>query len=911
MIRRLIPVFILLFSFNFTEVKAQVPLPARNLQVDSLTLLATWDPPKSTLLEEGFEGDSLPANWSRSSMGQGWDTATVGVMGLIPIPEHGRYMLTNDGEADPGNNGCCDYLITPILDLTGYGNYQLSFRSFFTGNYGQLAYVKMSSDNGLNWATLMQLAPNPAWQEITVDLSMYSGPGGLSNVMFSFHADDQGQEASGWAVDDVMVFSDSLGVTGYTISVDSVAVGNTASTSYQLDPMMYLPVSGHTCCVSAVYGYGSSQEVCKDYLCFYLPPPQNLSNTVVGDSIIFTWDIPLTQAQLLNFILYPENGSFIQIPASDTSYSVYCENGEVCIRMTSVYDVTLYGFPGLASESDFAVSCGYSDSGYDLPVAEDWSSGQFALNGWEAGPGWEIDNLTGQDAPSVMFSAPPGKGAYASSLGSWYYDATAITECSPVDVNLDFDIRLDDPVSPCNDVLQIHVLTGDEDYTLPLNYPTCSSFWLPVHYRITDLVKGTNFRVRFEFLGPVPGDSAVWHIDNIHVYYTSSGYPEPFFIDANRTGSPENDVLVSWNNYGSGYTEYILDDGSSEQQLSVGTPVNIWLGNEFPVTESGSIVMASVYLLETPGAFADYTIDVFDGSRNLVASSLPFVAHFGDWTHIFLPEIPFTGPFYCMLHIRSNVPPDQPGIDSNGPNAAANYAWAKVDSDWYKLNDLGYDPGVCMLRVSAIVDGEMTTFMSDSHEKLSTSYTNQKSPATPGAMQYSPLPTQSITSECDTLGYGIYRRAYNSYPPGGNGMGGEWEWIGCTPANVRQYLDKNLGNDLYNCYEYAISVIYPVGESLPAGNAWDCIYVGQPELQDDPDVKLYPNPADDYVSINLNNDFIKGLLLDIHGKRLSEFSLEGKTIETIFTGTYPDGIYLFGLQKVDGSFVSGKLVVRH
>lgn len=882
MIRRLIPVFILLFSFNFTEVKAQVPLPARNLQVDSLTLLATWDPPKSTLLEEGFEGDSLPANWSRSSMGQGWDTATVGVMGLIPIPEHGRYMLTNDGEADPGNNGCCDYLITPILDLTGYGNYQLSFRSFFTGNYGQLAYVKMSTDGGQNWTLLKELAHYPAWRDEIIDLSAYSGSGGLSSVQFAFQADDQGSRASGWAVDDVEISSDSLGVETYYVYINMAFMGQTTLNQFQISP----PLSYrhfYNLRVIAVFPAGNSPEATLPFTSWYLPPPESFTATAYADFIEFSWDPPIGSTTIDHYNLYLDDSLVASVPFTETSYLLPWENGEACLDLCTVHDLSTMGYPGQTGESARVRACGYVDSSVDMPLYEDWSSGLFTTNRWTAGSGWEIDPATGNEAPSVAYTVPSSPGVYSSPLSTWYYDATNYSPCDAggiVFIFLDFDLLVDSEVPDELNRLQVQLLTEDGIQILKEYQNDGNNEWRSYHKDLFSLVAGHNFRIRFVATGNSDGSTVIWHLDNINLYWAITDPGNPMIIEAHRTGSPENDILVSWLAEPSANTyTYLLDDNSSEDEIGLNQPGEAWFGNVFQTNESGMLKEVSLFFNAVSGSSAVYSIDIFDEDKNLTGSSSAFTPVSGNWMTIYLPDIHFNSGFYAMLHIQATGPSDRIAIDTNGPNASMGYAWVFNGSAWYQHTQ----PGVFLIRLKAQVDGDSRNEEVSSPDQL----------------------------ECDTIGYSVYRKAYSSYPPGSNSGSGNYEWIGCSPKNITQFLDLDLENEFTNCYEYSVAVIYRSGEGFPSGTAWDCIFVSSPEVKQYQTVRVYPNPANDYVSISVNNDFIKGFLLDIHGKRLSEFSLEGKTIETIFTGTYPDGIYLLGLQKEDGSFVSGKLVVRH
>ncbi len=906
----LILLTVLLFSSQVSL--AQVPLPPTNLQIDPMTVLATWDAPESNLLDENFEADILPANWQHTSQGQGWDLASDGMLGLIPIPVHTQYMLTNDGSAGTTNNGCCDYLVSPVLDLTAYPGYHLSFQSFFPGNYMQKAYVEMSTDNGVTWSNLDTLSPYPIWKEINIDLSSYSGPGGLSSVRFAFHADDQGLQASGWAVDDVNVKSDSIGVTGYSVYLDGSMVGVTTNTFWQYFPSMMLYAHYYTCCIQANYPNMTNNFACQSFTDLYKQPPQNLSGIAIGDSILFTWTAPDTislSLPLVHYNLYINDVFIDTLAVSDTSYKLYCAVGQGCIALTAVYDLTPVGLPGW-TESYKVSACGYVDSGFDFPFEEDWISGQFGLNKWTAGPGWAIDGQAGNDAHSVKFTPPPGRAIYQDTLASWYVDATGITECSSADVFLDYHIRLQDLNASGTEKLSVQVSDGSQTFTVA-EYTNDGSFdWQMEHKLIVSLIRGTNFRVLFVCSGS--GNGVTWNIDNIHVYVPIYKYPNYFDISVQRQGNTENDMLISWEPHQINTMKYILDDGSSEDQLGKDQPGEIWLGNEFPVTETLVLQQASVYIAGIPGSSATYTIDIFDQNKNYTGSSDPFVPVNNDWTDVYLPDIPFSQTFYAMLHIQTTGFSDELGIDTNGPNVPAGYSWVFDGSSWNRISEAGMQPGIFMVRAKALVGYDKGISLNPSAKVSDLKNQSSSLPKGKNANKdsYKPSKSASVQLPCDTLGYSIYRRGYSAYPPGSNNDSGDWEWIGTTPANICQFLDRDLSNNFTNCYEYGISMIFATGETTIAASAWDCIYVGLSELKTG-NLKVFPNPADKWVRLELDKKYSHGKIFSITGMEMEHFELTGRPVMILDTSHYSPGTYIVRFTGDDGSSVCQKIMVQH
>ncbi len=165
---------------------AQNGPPPRNLQFDTLTLVATWEPPRSIVLDEHFEGTVFPpANWQDTTQGMGWFATANGSSATLNIPPHTTYAVVNNSLAGTGNNGCCDYLITPEIDLTQAEGYTLSFNSFYRGWDAETATVEISTDGGNTWMPLLEVLPHFAWAELVVDLTAYSGPAGSQHVQLA------------------------------------------------------------------------------------------------------------------------------------------------------------------------------------------------------------------------------------------------------------------------------------------------------------------------------------------------------------------------------------------------------------------------------------------------------------------------------------------------------------------------------------------------------------------------------------------------------------------------------------------------------------------------------------------------------------------------------------------------------
>lgn len=285
---------------TLTAVMEDLRYMPRNLFVDDMTLVATWDEPLATAITENFEGGVFPpAGWQALTQGTiGWYATANGSSGGFSVPAHTNYAISNDDSEGSANNGCCDYLITPELDLTAAPAYVLSFQSFYTGAYSQLAFVEMSTDAGASWTPIYTVSAAGSWQQVDVDLSAFSGAAGLSSVWFAFHADDAGEWASGWAIDDVTIASGGIPIQGYGVFLDATEVGQTPDLTWTYDPTTINYGQTYVAGVAALYCSGYSDLCTYTFTSHFLYPPRNLEaqanvSTTSGAAIL-TWQPPLS-----------------------------------------------------------------------------------------------------------------------------------------------------------------------------------------------------------------------------------------------------------------------------------------------------------------------------------------------------------------------------------------------------------------------------------------------------------------------------------------------------------------------------------------------------------------------------------------------------------------------------------------
>ena len=205
-------------------------------------VLLTWDAPYGPIPEEfteDFEGGVIPDGWLVNTNGNGWYVSENASSNWWTIPGHTYYAVSNDdgynGQDTPDNDGN-DYLIMPVVNMSGASIVTLNFASYFTGEYSETAAIAVSTDGGESFTDVVSIEPASQWVMTSVDLSQF---GGNQNVLVAFHANDNGGWASGWAVDDIIMTFSNVQITRH-IHFELTELGSWALTADKNEMMELL-----------------------------------------------------------------------------------------------------------------------------------------------------------------------------------------------------------------------------------------------------------------------------------------------------------------------------------------------------------------------------------------------------------------------------------------------------------------------------------------------------------------------------------------------------------------------------------------------------------------------------------------------------------------------------------------------
>lgn len=172
--------------------------------------------PEGALFFEGFENGNfgnLSQYWTSSSLSnKTFYTGISGTMegqanenGFWPVPKHGIFAMTNDDACNCDKSD--DQLTSKTFDLRGLEKVTFGFEAFQNGAGNQIAWVEFYEPNS-GWTTVKSISASTAWQAFEIEVSNEFL---TSAFQFRFRYSDQGNYASGLALDNIYLREGYLG----------------------------------------------------------------------------------------------------------------------------------------------------------------------------------------------------------------------------------------------------------------------------------------------------------------------------------------------------------------------------------------------------------------------------------------------------------------------------------------------------------------------------------------------------------------------------------------------------------------------------------------------------------------------------------------------------------------------------
>lgn len=883
----------------------------RKPEVNPLTLQATWSRPLAVVAETDFEEEIFPpSGWeTRSGSAVGWFATNDGSSEYFIIEPHTRYAVANDDAAN--DNGCCDYLITPEVDLTGRNNYFLQYSGFYTGLYGHLASVEYSTDHGLTWQYLPSSAPLPfvGWITYRISLAGLSGQNGLDQVKFAFHSDDNGNWASGWAVDDVLIAADSIQVLEYALFIDGELVGTTADTAFVFENLVF--GQQYTAGVAALYSSGYSAPDTCIFTSRFLFPPLNTAGVmpINTDYVHLTWDAPENPELpgqpvpgLTGYSIYRNDSLMGEITGTAYEYfDLDVQPGFHTYNITAVYDLEPYGNPGEVQESmpgepvDISwICCNY------LPFTEEFNTGLFETNQWtRGGDNWRIAGQMGNPYPSAEFYPWPGLTDYAQPLTSSSIIATGIIDGK---IYLEFDLD-HSPVNPTGtEFLAIEVFDGSNWIRLEEIDNLKIITWETKKYDITWFVKGKLFNIRFLAFGSDVSNIAYWRIDNINIYRACDA---PEDLDGYSYYPYMPRVELYWNFAPMAPPDWLFyDDGSNYDAIGLTGGGTFYTAIRFTSQQleqyAGRTISMFRFFPVEQGSSFKLMIWKGAGAAQLIYQQPVITYTPGAWNDIQLnlPQTILPNTEYWFGYVCNHPSYDYSAGVDNGPAVAGFGDMISLDGAiWESMvtaYGLNYNWNLRVMVESA--EGGVAELM-PAVDTLMANASDGK-PLKAGVFKRAGLSRRAGTEKLpDNPNERTFRyfQVYRDNEP-----------LGITEETY--YIDTDSGLIPWEYYSYYVVAVYEDCEGISEEVEVRYGEISTEEVET-AGLKLFPNPAEDELIIGLNNDITQIIIIDNVGRVIYSRDVKGEESVHLDVSNYKAGIYMIRYLTTKGKcFVKRFLV---
>ena len=480
-----------------------------NLVVHDNSLVATWNRPnlQKEIFNETWESGSFTTNeWSVQggtnwviSAGFGNPQPSAMFTWSPPVVNYEQSLIS---KTLTGINA-------PLMKL----KYDI-----YLDNLGMTTLNQMAVElwDGASWHLLKNYTNASGdihWTKQEIDISAYTNT--QFRIRFKAYGEDS-YDINNWNVDNIQITGSELPsvsghcLLGYNFYLDNILCSFTEDTTYTIPSTLVGYGGTYNACVSAVYGSGSSYEICESFVSHYLAPPVNLQGSGIESAAFLSWNLPLVLNKkaeappgLNGYKIYRDGLPVhtISNPDSTVYYDYNLFPGTYTYGVSALYDMTSYGFPGMVGES---LPAGPVDIdivyGVPLPFYEPWNMANFTYNSWAFIPdqgNWIIDPADGNPLPCAEFISDPPRTDYSYAMESPVINASGVT-CSKI--WLDFDDRLLDVANSQTERLSVELFYNGLWNSVLEEKNSGSRGWVAHHIDITPVL-GKAFKLRFRANG--------------------------------------------------------------------------------------------------------------------------------------------------------------------------------------------------------------------------------------------------------------------------------------------------------------------------------------------------------------------------------------------------------------------------
>jgi Secretion system C-terminal sorting domain/Carboxypeptidase regulatory-like domain len=877
-------------------------LPIGDLFVDETSSIASWNAPEQLALSENFENLVFPPEgWQATSNCPGWFQTNDGSSTSFFIPEwETKYACVNNNDS-VNTFDCNDILLTQQINLKQADNFSLSFDYFFSkADAGQKALVSISNDGGNTWQQLESLDTITNWSQKTIDLSDFSGwdTEGASQIKIKFQLDDASMPGAGLAIDNVKVFATSNAdwpPTGnYSVFLDDDFVNETEDTSYRYLNLIYGTeyISG----VAANYESGLSDTSFFNFTSEWLFPPENIH---LNDSNFLVWQTPRAPwpsrdsipVNLLGFNIY-NNGELMEwlnYVSGDSIVYTEPSNFLPCtydLEVTAVYDLTALGYPGQQGEStpDFKPDGLQVIDGDTLPLVETWESLSFETNLWEReSDNWQIIEDSGNLAPCVQFGGQPTLENYNLGLITNYLNATD-TDNEMLQLSFDYKIDINDSAA-FTEKLSIMLWSECEWFELQTLTAHADMNWRHLNIDLNQ-AQGSTLKIAFICKGINSSLINYWQLDNIKIE-KACPRPNPGLCSVMDINPAYAVVNLNWVYDSPPWGDWFYEhDGSFELQIA-STSGGQGLGQVIDASIFPSYYITSIRYFNS--SLDNYwqlmEIYILNANGNTILSG-PYLVENGpsdDWVQIEIDPVYMVEPKFMIATFT--VSPDGPYVGIDGSHHNETLFFGGVNS-MVKLENYGYYY-VGSHEAFVFPGGKSQGVYKELDIPTDPNIINGQNIKTGGKF----LKPKSLENKNLYKGFNIWRN-------------GE-----LIKENVQttQFYDTIFepGN-----YCYSVSTLYDYCESDTCGLICTSFYVDINESKKNNNIKVYPNPAKELITIESTSALLQITVLDIRGKVKNRIETQGEESIQINTSDFENGIYFIKIKTEEGEHTEKVAVIK-
>ncbi len=608
------------------------------------------------------------------------------------------------------------------------------------------------------------------------------------------------------------------------------------------------------------------------------------------------WNIP---ENLLAYRIYRNGDSIGQV--DHPTYEYYDFDlwpGIYNYTITSIYDLSIYGYPGQHGESMFDGPVTIiGPYWWYLPFYEGWEFGCFEANCWEHEDceNWFVGHVAGNPAPCAVFHWDSVLTDYSCRIISYAMDGHEVIDG---EIGLDFDIKLDDNLATGTEFLSVYLSNHEDSIFHVYEYSNTGSFdWKSQKFNITEFAKGEFFSVVFEAYGDYSSNILNWFVDNIHIYRICK---PPINLTSVLTGINNDSIKLSWDLPDTNhvlplsYNDGTFEDGIASNDGGEGLG-QLFDMNDFPEIEYPFTITGLRYFNYSQTSYKTEKVYLLsgDGSTILAGPYTKISWSSSTWNHIYIDPVTITSGDFMIVTINTMPGSPKIGIDNSTYNGSLFYG---KPGYWRPILSLG----------NYYCVGSHEAFIKTAKGNKLLSY---YSPVMNGEDNHNP-PYKKIEEIMDRpggsrnlLGFNIFR-SINL---------GDWQIINESLVSSLEYYDTNLTFPGLYCY-YTTSV-YDQCESDSSGNACVDIYTGRTD-DEYPGIRVFPNPLSSQTTFAfylIEPDHIEIDIFDQTGNLIEKVDAGFRQAGTTQVIWYPtqkiSGIYIYTI-RMNNQSINGKLIIQ-